>query len=230
MKLFLNELVILTFPWISSCTDVFQKCKEDNGTLLTFDICLDKHYEKPIIPSKPLYVDTSLKLLSLSEVSMTRYTFGLQMSLVRSWHDDRIHVNWRPNETRKYLSFKSLQQIFIPYVIIASLVKYEEKVRSDEVRFYIDNIGDGRLTFGLDCYVEHGCKMNTKKFPFDEQTCQSLWSSLMYFTSDVRIDNTQDESSMCFALSFHGYCVQMKLGSDTESTKINRPGHNIRMY
>ena len=44
----------------------------------------------------------------------------------------------------------------------------------------------GCVTYGVDLYVEHGCKMNTKKFPFDEQTCHSLWSSLMYFTDDVQ--------------------------------------------
>ena len=88
--------------------------------LPTVDICIPTKYDTNVLPptSKPPFViDMILEISGLKSVNLLKKTFSMYMGLHRAWDDSRIQIDWKENETMRYVSSQYWDMIWTPSIV-----------------------------------------------------------------------------------------------------------------
>ncbi|XP_060558568.1 acetylcholine receptor subunit alpha-1-B-like [Ruditapes philippinarum] len=145
---------------------------------------LFKHYDVKVRPiynySEPVFVTVGLVLRQIQNLDEIRQSLKTTVNLQLFWKDEFLTWNESNYHGISKIIFPYNKNIWIPDLIIVNEVNTPGMIGLKDafVRIY----SNGQVFVWTQINIETYCEINTKQYPYDEQTCDIAFSKFM--TSD----------------------------------------------
>ncbi|XP_039472714.1 5-hydroxytryptamine receptor 3A-like [Oreochromis aureus] len=147
---------------------------------------------RPVINnSNPTDVYIAVKLYAILNVREIDQTFISYIWVHLIWQNQ--YVKWEPNQFCgiKFITIPTAY-LWMPDIVIEEMTEKDKASQSP----YLTIVYDGSTEFRNDQVVVSTCKMQVYKFPFDSQSCNLSFRSIMHDDTEIKLQPFTNETKM----------------------------------
>ncbi|CAC5417399.1 unnamed protein product [Mytilus coruscus] len=147
-----------------------------------------KSYDKNVIPmlwnNETLYVDLQFSLIQLPEFDEVAGTLLLIMKMKVRWLDEYIVLNYLPKTHLLMEIDLQSDDIWLPPVTVFNSVSSLTPLIKGGYDATL-TLTNGQVDLNIGIVTKTGCTVDTTDFPFDEQTCEIMFTPWGYQSHEV---------------------------------------------
>ncbi|XP_075256845.1 neuronal acetylcholine receptor subunit beta-3-like isoform X2 [Convolutriloba macropyga] len=145
---------------------------------------------RPVVnTSNPIVVEVMLTVIQLITLHEKQQEMATKVWLDQYWTDE--FLVWEPEDMNDitWMTFRS-NEIWVPDIAIDNSIKYEREDMDIKVE------SGGQVWWSMPAVIRTSCNIDTKKFPFDTQTCKITLGSWYHSPSELDLVVYNNHSHM----------------------------------
>ncbi|XP_030755338.1 glycine receptor subunit alpha-2-like [Sitophilus oryzae] len=152
--------------------------------------CRYDRYIRPTSES-PLKVNFQIDVKHMENVENTLFKSHILVQL--SFQDDRLSFSDISPNRGDILGQETLRnKIWVPHIVVKN-ERSSGLMGLDQKDMFVKISPTGKVIYSFRMTTTFYCSMNLRKFPFDNQLCQIIWTSWAYNETDLQLQWLKDE-------------------------------------
>ena len=136
---------------------------------------LMKGYDKRFRPrhgqSPPIDIELNFHVLSIEGINEAEMEFTLDIYFVQLWTDERLMIKALPKSSHVELIGGQIERIWVPDTIFVNTKRSKFHSGTVDNRFLKIFFNKGLVVYHARIRLTASCRLNLRRYPFDEQTC-----------------------------------------------------------
>ena len=144
--------------------------------------------------SQPIVVTINLTLLKIQQVDEKRQSLRTTVNLEMSWNDELLVWDMSAHEGISNFVFPYDRNIWVPDIMVANALDKPAELGLYEA--YISLTYAGEVVVWTQVNFDTSCEIRTKKYPFDEQHCEILFTKFMNEDDKLILKATDNKTNL----------------------------------
>ncbi|XP_060581961.1 neuronal acetylcholine receptor subunit alpha-3-like [Ruditapes philippinarum] len=144
--------------------------------------------------SQPIIVTINLTLLKIQQVDEKRQSLRTTVNLLLSWNDELLIWNKSEHEGISNFVFPYNRNVWIPDIMVSNALDKPAELGLKEA--FISLTHAGEVVVWTQVNFDTSCEIRTKKYPFDEQHCEILFTKFMNEDDKLELKATDNKTNL----------------------------------
>ncbi|XP_053376787.1 neuronal acetylcholine receptor subunit alpha-3-like [Mercenaria mercenaria] len=144
--------------------------------------------------SQPIVVTINLTLLKIQQVDEVRQSLKTTVNLLLSWSDELLIWNKSEHDGITNFVFPYDKNIWVPDIMVSNALDRPAELGLNDAYISLKYLGE--VVVWTQVNFDTSCEIRTKKYPFDEQHCEILFTKFMNEDDKLILKATENKTNL----------------------------------